>query len=75
MSPYASYQLFQAERLRGAAEIREADAALGELAAFAHLLGRWMRRPVKRPATPAGACPPGCGADPDDELEALDPAA
>lgn len=46
MSPYPTYHLFQAERPRSAAEVREADARLGQSAAAAHRFVRLLGRPV-----------------------------
>ena len=44
--PYSVYQLYQAERVKSEAERRQADVALGMMAAeVAHLRGR-VTRPV-----------------------------
>ena len=48
MMPYQSYQLYQAERPKTAAEIRRADEQLGHMAEHASRLWRHATRPVAR---------------------------
>ena len=42
-----SYQMFQAERTRSLAEVRDADARLGQLAAAAVGVGHSVSRPAR----------------------------
>jgi hypothetical protein len=60
MMPYQSYQLYQAERPKTAAEIRRADEQLGRMAENVSWLWQHATRPVARlrsqsrpPARPA----------------------
>jgi hypothetical protein len=46
MMPYQSYQLYQAERPKTAAEIRRADEQLGHMAESVSWLWRHATRPV-----------------------------
>ena len=46
MMPYQSYQVYQAERTKTAAEIRRADDQLGHLAENTSRLWRHATRPI-----------------------------
>ena len=46
MTPYQSYQVFQAERPKTATEIRRADDQLGHMAENASRLWRHATRPI-----------------------------
>ena len=46
MMPYQSYQIYQAERPKSAAEIRRADEQLGHMAENASRLWRHATRPI-----------------------------
>ena len=48
MMPYQSYQTFQAERPKTAAEIRRADDQLGHMAENVSSLWRHATRPITR---------------------------
>ena len=61
MSPHVTYHLYQAERTRSAAEVREADARIGELAATALLIGRSVGWPARSLVTLAGRHPAPAG--------------
>jgi hypothetical protein len=52
MMPYQSYQLYQAERVKTAAEIRHADEQLGELAQSLSSLWSGVTRRVARRQRP-----------------------
>jgi hypothetical protein len=52
MMPYQSYQLYQAERVKTAAEIRHADEQLGELAQSLSSLWFGVTRRVARRQRP-----------------------
>ena len=53
MIPYQSYQVYQAERTKTAAEIRLADEQLGHMAANMSWLWRRATRPVARFRSPS----------------------
>jgi hypothetical protein len=60
MMPYQSYQIYQAERPRTAAEIRRADVQLGHMAENISWLWQHATRPIarlrdqdRRPSCPA----------------------
>jgi hypothetical protein len=46
MMPYQSYQLYQAERMKTAAEIRRADEQLGHMAENVSWLWQHATRPI-----------------------------
>ena len=48
MMPYQSYQIYQAERPRTAAEIRRADVQLGHMAENISWLWQHATRPIAR---------------------------
>ncbi len=52
MMPYQSYQLYQAERVKTAAEIRHADEQLGQLAQSLSSLWCGVRRRAARRQRP-----------------------
>ena len=52
MMPYQSYQLYQAERVKTAAEIRHADEQLGQLAQSLSYLWYGVTRRVARRQRP-----------------------
>ncbi|MGA9115043.1 MAG: hypothetical protein WB802_14790, partial [Candidatus Dormiibacterota bacterium] len=54
MSPYCTYELFQAQRLLTAAERREVDARVGRLAA---LISGWWRRVIVASRSRSGTPP------------------
>jgi hypothetical protein len=58
MIPYNSYRLYQIERIKSPAEIRNADEQAARLASAASSVFRRITRPfpvIRRPA-PAGTC-------------------
>ena len=52
MMPYQSYQLYQVERVKTAAEIRRADEQLGQMAQSLSTCGAASTRPVARRQRP-----------------------